>query len=157
MIKYILTALLVFLTFCKEKVENGKTNKIEVFINEKDMKTKRNCFQKNDSIKILKTINILKKTCLTKQSNQNLLTEAFVKEFEEFPCNLLADALNNNAIPVFEIENESDECDKVAVYYNYIIKFIDDDEEHSSESTFILYFIKTEEGNVLLESIGAAG
>jgi len=56
-----------------------------------------------------------------------------------------------------KIEQETDECNTVAVYYNYITKIIDDDEEYSSESTFILYFTKTVDGNILLGGIEFAG
>lgn len=157
MIKYISITLLVFIISCKEKKDTGKTNNIK-FSNEKiTIEPKINCFKKSDSIKILKILKIFEENCKKDKHISSMYTEAFKRNFRKFPCDLFNIALNNNANPYFEIENQSDECDKLAVNYNYTITFIDDGDVYTSESSFILYFIKNDNSTILLEGFGAAG
>ncbi len=153
MIKHLILILLITLTSCKKKTEISDAATAKHITKEVKKTQKINCFQKKDSLEVLNVLNMLKQSCAKKENKHNL----FTKNFKKFPCELFHTALNNDAIPDFEIEDQSAECHTLAVYYNYIIKITDDNEEHSSESTFILYLIKNTNGEIFLEGIGAAG
>lgn len=149
--KKLLTLLIILFTISSCKNDN-KTNDPKYAAT-----TTINCFKKTDSLKIKETLNYYKKN----YSNENIkkcLTKKFITNFNKFPKELFAKSLKNGAKPIYQIEeDENNECNTLAVYYNYIIEIIDDGEEYRSESSFILYLKKNNLGEILLDGFGAAG
>ena len=153
--KYILILLLALLTSCKNK---QKSELIEVVkSNPKIKKQKINCFQKKDSLQILKIVDKLKYRYEKEEDISSLTTKKYKEEFDVFPYKLFIEALKNDAKPDFKIESSSSECNILAVYYNYVIRIVDDGEEYSSESSLIFYFTKNNKEEILLDGFGAAG
>lgn len=164
--KYIMKLLLLILIFtffsCGKKgkesieVKTSKQVEIESSIERKTNKNNSDCFQSKDSVKISSLLLKFSKEYLKKDMSE-YLSENYIETFEKFPNELFEQALKNDAKPIFEIKEDDVDCNLLPVYYNYMVKIIDDGEEYSSESTLIFYFIKTKEGEILLEGMGAAG
>jgi len=160
--KYLLLILIFTLFSCEKKeketieAKTSKQVKIENSIERRTNKNNSDCFQSKDSVKISFLLQKISKE-YSKKDMSEYLSENYIEKFEKFPDELFEQALKNDAKPNFEIKEEDVDCNLLSVYYNYMVKIIDDGEEYSSESTLIFYFIKTKEGEILLEGMGAAG
>ncbi len=150
MIKILIIILAIVFSCKKEKptkpIKIDNVEKIQI-----------NCFRQSDSIKVVKILNRFNNEYYESSSLSDLFAENYIKEYKDFPSGLFEEALKNNAVVDFNIESISDECNTLAVYYNYIVKIVEDGEVYTSESTLIFYFIKNVDGEIKLEGLGAAG
>lgn len=117
-----------------------------------------NCFKDTDTQNIDELLKTITSYCNGEiESIEDRLTNDYWQEFREFPCNFYDEAKKFNAIPDYEINKQAQDCDVLAIYFNYNYSIVDKGEEFSSEKTLILYLIKDVKGRVLLNGFGVAG
>ncbi|WP_148044357.1 hypothetical protein [Sinomicrobium pectinilyticum] len=121
-----------------------------------------NCFKEEDRKRIMKLLDFFRNSCQDAKKSipemTKIFSSEFLKEFKEFPCKYYMEAVKFKAEPDFDIRNQQDEeCNKLEVYFNYLYTIEEQEEQYAGEKTFILYFIKDKEGEILLDGFGVAG